>query len=76
MASSREAVAQDALVLPEKDRLILARQLLESVEAAPEPDAEAAWNEEISRRLERLRTGESKLVPAGEVFAKLRQIAP
>ena len=40
------------------------------------PGAEAAWEEEIVRRIARFKSGESKPIPAGEVFARLRQIAP
>jgi putative addiction module component (TIGR02574 family) len=76
MLSTLDSVAKDALVLPPDQRLALARQLLDSVELEPEPGAEAAWEAEISRRIERFHSGESKPVAAGEVFAKLRQIAP
>ena len=76
MPATLDAVAQDALILPPEQRLALARQLLESVDLAPEPGAEAAWEAEIGRRVARFRAGESKPIPAGEVFARLRQIAP
>jgi putative addiction module component (TIGR02574 family) len=76
MPATFEAVAHDALVLPPEQRLTLARQLLESVELEPQPGAEAAWQAEIARRITRLDAGEAKTIPAGEVFARLRQIAP
>lgn len=76
MIATLETVAHDALVLPPDQRLLLARRLLDSVELEPEPGAEAAWQEEMVRRIERHRAGETKTVPAGEVFARLRQIAP
>ena len=76
MPVTLEAIAQDALKLPADQRLALARRLLDSVDLEPEPGAEAAWEAEIARRLARLRSGESKTIPAGEVFARLRQIAP
>jgi putative addiction module component (TIGR02574 family) len=76
MPATLEVVAKDAMVLPPEQRLALARQLLESVELEPEPGAEAAWETEIAQRMERFRAGESKAIPASEVFAKLRQIAP
>jgi len=64
------------MVLPPDDRLALARRLLDSVDLEPEPGAEAAWEVEIGRRIELLKSGESKSVSADEVFARLRQIAP
>jgi putative addiction module component (TIGR02574 family) len=76
MPATLDVVAKDALVLPVEQRLALARQLLDSVELEPAPGAEAAWEAEIARRIARFRAGESKSIPADEVFARLRQIAP
>ena len=76
MAATLDAVAHDALILPPDQRLALARQLLESVDLEPEPGAEAAWEAEIVRRIARFKSRESKPIPAGEVFSRLRQIAP
>ncbi len=76
MPASLDTVAHDALILPPEQRLALARQLLESVELEPEPGAEAAWEEEIARRIDRFKAGDSTPIPAGEVFARLREIAP
>jgi len=76
MPPTLDAVTQDALILSPDERLTLARQLLESVDLEPEPGAEAAWEAEIVRRIARFKAGESKPIPAGEVFARLREIAP
>ena len=76
MSSMLDSVAQDAMILPPDQRLELARQLLESVDTEPQFGAAAAWEEEIARRIEAFSPGESKAVPAGEVFARLRHIAP
>ena len=76
MSATLETLSQDALVLPPDQRLTLARRLLDSVDLEPEPGAEAAWQAEIARRIERFDAGESQPIPAGEVFARLRQIAP
>jgi len=76
MAVTLDAVAHDALVLPPDQRMALAYRLLASVEPAPEPGADAAWEAEIAQRIARFDAGESKAVPAAEVFARLREIAP
>ncbi len=76
MSATLDAVAHDALILPPEQRLALARQLLDSVELEPELGAEAAWEAEIAQRIARFKAGESKAIPAGEVFARLRQVAP
>ncbi len=75
MPATLDSVSHDALILPPAQRLTLARQLLESVEE-PEPGAEAAWEAEIVRRIASFEAGESKAIPADEVFARLREIAP
>lgn len=72
MPATLDIIARDALILPQDQRLALARQLLESVNLEPEPGAEAAWEAEIARRIARFKSGEAKPIPAGEVFARLR----
>jgi len=76
MSATLEAISTDALVLPPDQRVALAYRLLVSVEPAPEPGADEAWENEIARRIARLESGESRPIPATEVFANLRQIAP
>lgn len=68
-----ETVVQDALALSPDERLVLAHQLLDSVDLEPAPGAEAAWEAEILHRIERFKSGDSKPIPAGEVFARLAQ---
>jgi putative addiction module component (TIGR02574 family) len=76
MPTTFEAIAKEALILPPEQRLTLARRLLESVDLEPEPGAEAAWESEIARRIKRLDSGESKTIPASEVFGRLRRTEP
>ena len=76
MPATLDAVSHDALVLPPEQRVALAYRLLISVEPTPEPDNDAAWDEEITRRIARFDAGDSQPVLAVEAFARLRQIAP
>ncbi|MEM9478870.1 MAG: addiction module protein [Verrucomicrobiota bacterium] len=76
MQDTLEAVSEPALELPPDQRLTLARRLLESVDLEPDPSAPAAWENEIAQRIKRLDSGESKTIPASEVFERLRKIAP
>ncbi len=76
MPTTLDSLSQEALVLPPDQRLTLARRLLDSVELEPEPGAEAAWETEIARRIERFDSGASRPVPASDVFDRLRRIAP
>jgi putative addiction module component (TIGR02574 family) len=61
-----------ALSLPEDERAELALRLVESLEGAPEEDVEAAWSDEIARRLEDLRAGRTKPVPLEQALAAAR----
>ena len=70
-----DAVAHNALILLPEQRLALARQLLDSVDLELEPGVEAAWETEIVRHVARFKAGESKPIPAGDVFARLGTIA-
>lgn len=76
MPATLDAISHDALVLPPDQRVALAYRLLVSVEPDPEPGADAAWDDEMARRIARFDAGESRAVPAAEVFARLREIAP
>ena len=76
MPTTLDSLSEEALVLPPDQRLTLACRLLDSVELEPEPGAEAAWEAEIARRIERFDSGASRPIPAGEVFDRLGRIAP
>lgn len=73
MSKTLIEVTRDAAALPEVERLKLARILLDISEssAIPSEDAEAAWDEEITRRLRELRTGEVKGVPLADVKQRI-----
>jgi len=51
---------QRALSLTEEERADLAASLLNSLEATPDSDAEAQWQEEVSRRTSSLDSGQAK----------------
>lgn len=57
------AVLREALSLPERARLKLAADLLESVDAVVDPDASEVWLAESKRRLAEVRSGAVKPVP-------------
>lgn len=63
-----------ALTLPESKRAALAHFLLLSLEQEEcDPDAEAAWNEEINARLEAFERGEIQAHDWRESMARIRQ---
>mgnify|MGYP001608391433 CR=1 FL=1 len=65
------ALFRQASELDEYDRAALAGLLLESLEHEVDEDVEAAWKEEIERRLAELDADSVKLVLWDEVKAKL-----
>ena len=71
-------VAKDALELAPAQRLTLARILLDLSEPDQDfsPDAEAAWEREISRRMEAVRAGNAQSKSFDRVFAELDRRFP
>jgi putative addiction module component (TIGR02574 family) len=71
MSRSFSEIAEDALKLPASDQLRLARRLLESSEASGDTGAEAAWKEEIERRIRTIDSGLAKGRPFAEVLREI-----
>lgn len=63
MPRNLTALFREAAQLPERDRATLAGLLIETLEPGPELDVEAAWNEEISRRVAELDAGTVETIP-------------
>ncbi len=77
MPTALEQVTKEAMDLPPRQKLALAEFLLESADAAADPEAEAAWDSEIRDRIRAIdegrvtgvayedvmRAAESRLVP-------------
>ena len=59
-----------ALALPAEERAALANTLLDSLEAADE-SVQAAWDEEVARRIEDLKAGKAVTVPWEELHREL-----
>ncbi len=66
MTQQTAQLLEQVLRLPEKERSELADKLLENLEPASEEDVEAAWGEEIRRRIEEVESGAVKPVPWDE----------
>jgi putative addiction module component (TIGR02574 family) len=65
------ALFRDASELSDRDRATLAGLLIESLEADAEPDVEAAWSDEIKRRVADLDAGDVETIPWEEVRRRL-----
>lgn len=67
-----EVLAQHLLTLPPHDRARLAELLLASLEGE-DAEVDAAWSEEIERRLAEFDRGAMEAIPAEEVFSALER---
>jgi putative addiction module component (TIGR02574 family) len=73
MTQDATELLKRALALSVEERAELAGSLLESLDGAhDDPEAvEAAWSEEIARRIENLDSGKAKTVPWEEVRQRI-----
>lgn len=71
-------ITKDAMELPTRQRFTLARILLDvSEEQTPfDPDVDAAWEDEICRRIKSIEDGKAESRSATEVFAELDRRFP
>ncbi len=65
MSMSREAtqLLKRALTLPAGERADLAGSLIESLDQSEDESVQAAWDEEVARRMEELDSGKVKPAP-------------
>jgi putative addiction module component (TIGR02574 family) len=64
---AEDRIIREALELSAEARAALAGALVDSLESAPDPDAEAAWETEIRARVAELDEGRARTVPWSEV---------
>ena len=75
MSATLEQVAEEAKSLSLADRSALTRILIETLDAEPAEDlaeVEQAWQAEVEKRVDEIKSGRVKTIPAHEAFAKLR----
>lgn len=72
MDKTYEDITQDALSLPTSSRVILAEQLLESLEDRDQKRIETLWATEIERRLADYDQGKVTAIPGEEAFRRIR----
>ncbi len=71
MPKDFKEIFREAAELPERDRATLAGLLIESLEPEPDAEVEAAWAQEIQRRVAELDAGTVKTIPWEEVRKEL-----
>ncbi|MCZ2105144.1 MAG: addiction module protein [Comamonadaceae bacterium] len=73
MSTLVEDISRQALSLSAAERIQLAETLLSTVQEV-DAEVEAAWDDEIKRRIIDVDSGAAGLTPAKEVFAELRRM--
>lgn len=74
MSASLKQIEEQAKALSAEDRAKLAQAMLESLHA-PVSEVEAAWAEEIERRVAAFDRGEMPTYAAEDVFAEARRLS-
>ncbi len=69
-----DELTERARALPPDERARLAENLLSSIEDEPQSEVEAAWDKEIQRRVEEIRSDRAALIAAEDVHAEARRI--
>jgi putative addiction module component (TIGR02574 family) len=71
MTREANAILKRALTLPVPERAELASSLIESLDGAKDKSVEAAWDEEIVRRMAELDSGKVKPVSLDQARRRL-----
>jgi putative addiction module component (TIGR02574 family) len=72
MSLAAERVLDDALGLPDEDRLELVEALIVSLQPPDRPPFDESWREVIRRRCAELRSGQVVAVPWAEIKREAR----
>ncbi|HWY21681.1 MAG TPA: addiction module protein [Candidatus Acidoferrum sp.] len=69
-------VLEKALALSTQDRGLIIDRLIESLDSEPaEEGVEAAWSDEIKRRVEEIQSGKVEMIPGEEVDRRLARLS-
>lgn len=74
MPTTVEALASQAIALGTEDRARLADLLLASLPEDEDAEVDAAWDQEIQRRVNAVETDTARLISADEVHAQARKL--
>jgi putative addiction module component (TIGR02574 family) len=72
VTAAAKKIFEQALALPEQERLALIELLADSI-VGGDDDLSPEWKTEIARRIEAVERGKSQLIPGDEVEARIRQ---
>jgi putative addiction module component (TIGR02574 family) len=63
---------KEALSLPPRSRLRLAERIIESIEDYADTELEAAWGDEVERRVRGIQSGTEQGIPAEQIMPEAR----
>jgi putative addiction module component (TIGR02574 family) len=72
MTQTAQKLLADALQLPSEDRGELISLLIESLDVGSDTDADAAWSDEIARRLKQIDDGQVEMIDWSEAKRIIR----
>ena len=73
MSRTKEQILDEASALPDDDRIDLVEALLRTLDHTADVALSQAWQAEIARRREAVRTGAATTRPAYDVIDRLRR---
>jgi putative addiction module component (TIGR02574 family) len=73
MDTHAEQILQSALSLPYDERVEIAESLIWSLDEKEAMELEAAWAQEIKRRLDSIDRGEAKMIPWEDAIRSMRE---
>ena len=74
MTHEAKELLQRVLGLPDNERAELAANLIASLDEVSDPDADLAWQREVTRRMNDVQTGKVNTVSRDEVQRKARSM--
>lgn len=72
MTSQAKKLLEQVLALPEEDRHYLVEAIQESLPAETQEEINAAWEEEIARRVQSIKDGTAVLLDGEQVMRELK----
>jgi len=72
VTDAAKKLLEEALKLPPDERALLGAEILDSVHDEPPEEVEAAWRDEIKRRIAEIESGQVELLDGEAVLRELR----
>jgi putative addiction module component (TIGR02574 family) len=72
MSPETDELLQKAMTLPLEARAEVACSLIDSLDETVDEDAEVAWQQEVVRRMDEIRSGKVKTIPGSQLLERLK----